>query len=119
MAANNTLNTRIVHKNDIEANWIKATRFTPLEGEIIIYRAEKEGDALPKDSTEQLIRDTYITYSRIKIGDGKTNVNDLPFVTDAILDLVAQAQKFYAKDDGNGIVTFVVMSLEDASLGVY
>lgn len=119
MATNNTLNTRIIHKNDIEANWIKATGFTPWAGEIIIYRAEKEGDALPKDSTDQLIRNTYITYSRIKIGDGKTNVNDLPFVTDAVLDLVAQAQKFYAEDDGNGTVTFIAVSLEDASSGVY
>ena len=82
--ANKTLNTRITHKTDIEANWKQAKNFTPLLGELIIYRAEKNGDAYPKDENNQNIRNYYIMYPRIKIGDGINNVNDLPFITDPV-----------------------------------
>ena len=37
MAQTNTFNTRIQHKHDVEANWLKATTFTPKAGELIIY----------------------------------------------------------------------------------
>lgn len=62
---------RFCQKHDIEANWLLATNFAPLEGEIVVYDA---------DATHK--------YPRIKIGiwDGeseKTNdmlVSNLPFV---------------------------------------
>lgn len=57
---------RIVNKHDIEANWLKATNFVPMKGEIIVYD----------------IDDVY-DYERVKIGDGAKNVNSLPFYTDA------------------------------------
>jgi hypothetical protein len=50
MANEKYMNTRVLLKNDIEANWVKANGFTPLLGELIIYNAEKAGDELPKDS---------------------------------------------------------------------
>lgn len=56
-------NTRIIHKHDTEANWNKAVNFIPKQGELIVY-----------DSDENC------NYQRIKIGDGVTNVNSLPFV---------------------------------------
>lgn len=59
------IKSRIVHKHDVEANWLLATNFTPKQGEIIIYD----------------IDDNY-SYERIKVGDGVHNVNDLPFSTD-------------------------------------
>lgn len=58
-----TFMTRIMHKHDIEANWLVATNFVPFEGELIVYDPDN----------------TY-TYSRFKIGDGITNVNNLPFM---------------------------------------
>ena len=67
--SNNTIKTRIQLKSDTEANWISAnTRngsfgFIPLRGEIIIYSAD----------------DTH-AFSRLKVGDGSTNVVDLPFI---------------------------------------
>lgn len=73
--ANNTIKTRTQLKRDTEANWKKAvlqseggtklsgTSFVPLEGELIVY--------LP-DSTYD--------YSRLKVGDGSTNVVMLPFI---------------------------------------
>ena len=62
------INSRIQNKHDIEANWIKATNFTPLLGELIIYDIDDNYD-----------------YERFKIGDGVSNVNALPFVLDKIL----------------------------------
>lgn len=59
------LKSRIVHKHDVAANWALATNFSPLKGEIIVYDPD-ENNAQP----------------RVKVGDGETNVNDLPFVTD-------------------------------------
>ena len=50
MANEKYMNTRVLLKNDIEANWVKANGFTPLLGELIIYNAEKAGGELPKDS---------------------------------------------------------------------
>lgn len=59
-----TMKARVQHKHDVEANWLKATNFTPLASEIIVYDTDENYD-----------------YPRIKIGDGKTNINTLPFVT--------------------------------------
>ena len=75
MAGSKTINTRIQLKNDTEANWKKSvltgeggtkasgTSFVPLLGELIIYSAD---DAHP--------------FSRLKVGNGTTNVVQLPFV---------------------------------------
>ena len=59
---NNTLKARIVHKHELERDWKEAINFIPLQGEIIVY-----------------IPDSTHSYSRLKIGDGITPVNDLPF----------------------------------------
>lgn len=59
-----TVNARVAHMHDIEANWKKCLTFVPAAGEEIVYE--------PDDNHE---------YSRLKIGDGVTNVNNLPFVT--------------------------------------
>jgi hypothetical protein len=42
---------------------LEAKNFSPLKGEIIVYDAEGENGV-----------------ARIKVGDGTTNVNDLPFI---------------------------------------
>ena len=67
-----TILSRIVHKHDTEANWLKATNFYPKQGEIIVYDI---------DSTH--------TYERFKIGDGKTLVSALPFANDTKVDKVS------------------------------
>jgi hypothetical protein len=58
------INARFTPKGDIEANWKKATGFVPLDKEIIIYKPDEN-----------------YSHSRMKIGDGVTGVNDLPFLT--------------------------------------
>lgn len=82
-----TFNGRIVHKHDIEYNWMQATNFTPIQGELIIYDSEVDADGnnldLPEGRTEPY------TYERFKIGDGITNVNALPFTTNIYVQSTA------------------------------
>lgn len=61
--AQGTVKSRFQLKNDIEANWNKAVNFIPLKGEIIIYSIDESHP-----------------FSRLKVGDGVTNVINLPFV---------------------------------------
>ena len=56
-------NARFTPKGDIEANWNKAVGFVPLDKEIIIYKPDEN-----------------YSYARIKVGDGVTEVQDLPFI---------------------------------------
>lgn len=76
------ISTRIVHKHDLEVNWLKATNFVPMQGELIIYDIEVDaaGNALELPSN----RTTPYTYARIKVGDGITSVGTLPFILDNI-----------------------------------
>ena len=73
--SNNTIKTRIRLKSDTEANWNKAgpkdgsTGFVPLAGELIVYSA-----------------DTAHPFSRLKVGDGSTNVVELPFIDSGTLN---------------------------------
>lgn len=62
MANEKTINARLQQKHDIEAHWKLATNFIPKAGEIIVY------DDLNK----------------IKIGDGTTYVDKLPFTNGSV-----------------------------------
>lgn len=72
MAEKTLNNIRVVNKHDVEANWLKATNFIPMQGELIVY---------DKDSTHN--------YERFKIGDGSTVVSSLPFADDNKVDKVS------------------------------
>lgn len=63
--AEKNMKARIVHKHDTEARWLQTNNFIPKKGEIVVYD----------------IDDDY-SYERIKIGDGKTTTESLPFVND-------------------------------------
>ena len=65
--AEKTLNARVQMKADTEANWLKATNFTPKNGEIIVYAA-----------------DDNCSYPRMKVGDDSKKVNERPFINEAI-----------------------------------
>lgn len=60
--AEKEIKSRVILKHDTEAHWQLAINFTPKQGEIIIYDI-----------------DSNHSYERIKIGDGATKVNNLPF----------------------------------------
>ncbi len=68
MANEKQINSRIQHKHDTEANWNTAgtatNPFIPKVGELIIYDPDNS-HSIP----------------RIKIGNGSSNIKDLPFVT--------------------------------------
>ena len=66
MATEKTISARMQMKTDTTLNWSKAVNFIPKKGEIIIYEADSD-----------------YGYERMKIGDGSTKVNDLPFVIGA------------------------------------
>ena len=65
MAIKKFIDSRIINKHDIEANWNSNPNFIPSQGEIILYDIDES-----------------YNFERFKIGDGITNVNDLPFFTD-------------------------------------
>ena len=66
-------------KHDVELNWIQAgnKNFTPKPGEIIVY------DPDSTDAANSINEDSMP--ARVKIGDGVTNVNDLPYINTVIL----------------------------------
>lgn len=86
MATNNPIiKSRMQQKHDFEVNWLKATGFAPLKGEIIVYDAEStDGSTLLEGASLPSGRTTPYTYARFKIGDGISNVNDLPFADENI-----------------------------------
>ena len=63
--AEKKINARIAHKHDIEANWLQATDFVPLAGELIMYDADPDNPQ-----------------PRVKIGNGVDNINNLEFIYD-------------------------------------
>ena len=80
MNGQKVLKTRMIQKHEYEADWLKSD-FIPLESEIVVYDAEAdqngnlfEGVKLPDN------RIIPFNYARIKIGDGQTKINDLPFI---------------------------------------
>ena len=74
------INARLVQKSGFESEWLLATNFIPINGELIVYKAEADQNGnLFTDVTLPVGRTTPYTYARFKIGDGYTLVNDLPF----------------------------------------
>lgn len=58
---------QITIKHDIATNWQKAVNFIPKVDELILY------DGIIENGK-------YVELPRLKIGDGKTKLNDLPFI---------------------------------------
>ena len=59
-----TISSRVINLHDTEANWKTKTDFIPKSGETIVYDA---------DATHK--------HCRIKLGDGVTTINNLPFIS--------------------------------------
>ena len=87
MAKVKEINSRIINKHDIEVNWNKASTFIPQLGEIIVYDIDEN-----------------YNFERFKIGDGITNVINLPF-TNIELDttLLVEGKAADAKAVGDAI----------------
>ena len=87
--AEKNFKSRIVHKHDTAENWEKATGFIPMQGEIIIYDIDASYD-----------------YERIKIGDGATIVDELPFANDALKEELASLDASLAAKSQVQIITW-------------
>lgn len=74
--SNKYYNVRIKLRNDSHSNWqIEEKTFIPCDGEIIIYDPLNEAEA-------KRLNKQPIPISLIKIGDGITNLYNLPFIND-------------------------------------
>lgn len=86
--AEKRLTGRLVNKHDTAANWARATTFVPMAGELIVYDVDS----------------TY-SYERLKVGDGTTLVNALPFVDDALrTELIAHINDVDDKVDAISVL---------------
>ena len=87
--AQKKVKTRIQNKHDLEVNWLAATNFIPLAGELIFYDSEIDENGSIKTVNDEWAlpgnRSYPITGIRCKIGDGLTPVNSLPFVGEKAL----------------------------------
>lgn len=98
MATEKTITTRVQMKTDTASNWGKATNFTPKKGEIIVYSGNPP---------------------RIKVGDGATKVNALPFVTSSVYVGNTEPTGDYdlwidtSSDTGTGRVTAVIFTQDE------
>lgn len=80
---------RQMQKHDIEANWIKAVNFIPKDGEFIVYD-EDENHTTP----------------RVKIGNGKQTVNQLPFIDEEILNKFNEFSPIGVTEEEEGHIIF-------------
>lgn len=98
---------RIKLKHDTEANWLKATTFKPLEGELIIYDVDSAHSA-----------------PRFKVGDGVKVVGDLPF-TDKDFAKLNGMNTFVGNNTFDGLSTFnqsvkfngIMTTIDSAEIG--
>ena len=86
MSIEKNMNTRIQHKHDIEVNWEKAINFIPKKGELIVYDPDEN-----------------YNYSRVKIGDGISTANELPFIIAVDTSLTQSGQAADAKAVGDAL----------------
>ena len=77
-----TINTRIKFKRDTTQHWNDARGFIPLQGELIIYNDYKT----VVKTIDGIARNVQIP--GIKIGDGLTYVQDLPFIDDELRETI-------------------------------
>lgn len=75
-----TVNSRIQSKRDTTANWNAARGMVPLAGEVIIYTDYK---TIQKEIDGEMRN---VIIPGIKIGDGQTYVQDLPFIDEGLRD---------------------------------
>ena len=84
-----TLNWRIIHTHDTEANWNLCTTFVPKAGEMIVYD----------------IDDSH-AYERFKIGDGVKTVVELPFALDSTLESILHIENNVIYADAGRITEY-------------
>lgn len=80
------MKARISHLHKTESEWLKLKDWVPEAGEFIIYDP-----------------DTRYSYARIKLGDGKTSLKELPFFIDLAIAAYIQNQRHQEEVDGGRV----------------
>jgi hypothetical protein len=73
---------QITLKHDLAVNWAKALNFIPKFDELILYDGVLENGV-------------YVELPRLKRGDGKTKLNDLPFLDSETLSATNEINYLY------------------------
>lgn len=81
-----TINARIQIKHDTTANWNSAGGFVPLAGEVIVYDDYEVKTYTREEYGEQVTKTVKIP--NMKVGDGSTYVQDLPFVDEGTREIL-------------------------------
>ncbi len=89
---------RLVQKHDTEANWNKAVNFKPKAGELIVYDVDATHNA-----------------PRLKVGDGKTVVFDLPFFFEGALEELSAKLDQEILDRIKAVSDAIKVAAEDAT----
>ena len=83
------MKARISNLAKTAEEWLKLN-FTPMLGELIIYLPDSEHK-----------------YSRIKIGDGKTILQDLPFIIDEVARQMLESHQYSECFDAGRITDYL------------
>lgn len=83
------MKARVSNLYRTEAEW-KTINFIPYEGELIIYAPDTKHD-----------------YTRIKIGDGKTLLNSLPFCVEAYVEEMLNKYQHKTIADAGRIINYL------------
>jgi hypothetical protein len=80
------LQTRFILTHDTEENWNKCTNFIPNKAEMIVYDCDEK-----------------YNYPRVKIGDGKTTIVNLPFTLNITIEDILNTRNDVHYLDGGRI----------------
>lgn len=80
------MRARVSQLHKTEAEWSKLSDFIPLSGEFIIFDPDKQHK-----------------YARLKIGDGVTKLQNLPFFIDSAIDDHVTKKRYNEVIDGGRI----------------
>ena len=84
-----SLNLRVIHTHDTQANWDKIESFIPKAGEVIVYDT-----------------DEMFSHERFKIGDGVTELKDLPFTVENIVEKIFKIENNVIHADAGRITIY-------------
>ena len=83
------MKARISQLHNIESEWLKLSTWVPEAGELIVYDPDEHYD-----------------YARIKVGDGKKYLNELPFIIESAAKALIQKQHYFEIIDAGRVTDY-------------
>lgn len=84
------MKARVSNLHKTESEWVKYKSWVPEAGELIVFDPDTTHD-----------------YARLKVGDGKTMLSELPFFIDSAVATLLQKRRFSEIIDGGRITDHV------------